>query len=446
MAGEVNSTLETEKYIIHSSRVQEFKKPIATRAAWLATFFLSGVAIVPLTGKLILNLIDGIVDPAARKAALGNLLGITVAFPITLLLSGVSIIFPSWVGGRFARGIVLPIIPLYTLNIAKLQKKCQEFPKEYAHKVKGLNGIEIDSADIPLENKDEKVQRYRIVFNAAAEMYQIGLDQYKRENAKLQCSTRVFNYPGITENNPPDSSVDFVNAGIAEVYDLAKKMNWTNAELEKNLHLYGYCFGGSIAVQVAAYFKDKHGVDLLVFMDRAYSSYSAAMAGMLHSKLGVPLNLANVIATTFLYAGGDLDVDSIQAIKKCNPNCIHYLNVNTEKSHGTETVMEQMKHALGIGAMEHGDGILLPDVTVVKTLEREKVPYSQETKAILTALEMKGPWVYAPEGMGHFGSMANLTLDAERRQGRAALDYYKKVVEVHDENLTRKSSMPGLSS
>jgi hypothetical protein len=34
---------------------------------------------------------------------------------------------------------------------------------------------------------------------------------------------------------------------------------------------------------------------------------------------------------------------------------------------------------------------------------------------------MNGPWMYAHDGMGHFGSLANLTLDYNSRKRRSSL-------------------------
>jgi len=347
-----------------------------------------------------------------------------LAIPFICVISGVATLSPSMIGGRVARGVVLPIIPGYSSNISDIKSTIKKFPQKYCRTVKGFNGITIDSADIPLESKN--VQRYRIVFNAAAEIYQLFWEQIKDENNQLQCNTRVFNYPGITQNNPPGSSIDFVNAGIAQVYDLAKKMKWMNAELEKHLHFYGYCLGGGVGLQVAAYFKEKHGINFCVFVDRSFATYSEAMAGVIYAHSGVPLPLAKGIATTFLYAGGELDLDSVHAIKKLDPNCVHYINVASETPKNPESVMEQVKQFLGIGHIDTGDGILLKEVTLTAALEREGIQCGKQTSDILAALGIQNHFVHSESKTGHFGSM-NALLNAN--------NYYKNIVVAHEENL-----------
>ncbi len=430
---EVNSTNDNDKYLKNSSPLRRLTNPFSRRAAWLSTMVLSTVSIIPLTGKCILNLANGITDPSSRKEALKNGAAI-ISAPVIGVISGVSIIFPSWVGGKLARSVVLPIIPAYSSNIEDIQTSAEAFPAAYSLKVKGVNGTLIDSADILYEdNNPSKVERYRIYFNAAGEVYQLLLNLMQEENSQLKCNTRVFNYPGITENNQANSSVDFVNAGIAQVYDIAKKMNWNNSQLQKNLHLSGYCFGGAVALQVAAYFKKNYNIDFLVFVDRSFASYAAAMAGVIHAHSGVPLPLAKAMSASFLHAGGDWDLDSIKAIKTLNPDCVHYINVSSDVANPEQNTISQIKYYLGIGASNVGDGILTNDASLTKALEHEKFSTGQQTRDIFKALDMTNDhWVYAEEkGSGHFKAKNNLATDSAMEENHI-YDYYKKAIEVNE--------------
>lgn len=455
---EVNSIPEHHKYIKLPFFTNYFIKPILRRFAWAATFALSVVSIVPLLLKCIINLLDSYYHPHSRIEAKKNAVGILIA-PLISLLSLLSVIFPSFLGSRIGKIVVLPITLLYYFTHTPSGKRSlkeeigpRPNPTPFEHEaflhfslfnktihsllpsnrsfpiVTGVDGIEIDTVDIPLNKlNDSKATRIRLVFCAAAEMYQLRFNKIPHENELLHCDTRLFNYPGVTKNNAT-SSLDWINAGIAEVYDLAKKNNWSNAELEKNCHLSGYCFGGAVALQVAAYFKEKHNIDLLMFIDRSFTSYLAAMAGVLHTYSGLPFFLSQLLASTFLYGAGDLNMDSMAAIKKINPQKLYPINLG----HPTppilpKTRIEKLKYFFGIGKKPNSaDNILQDGTALADGIKEAKIASGSGTRQILTDLHVM-PLDVAhsySSGLGHFYPISELSIEPGQDNGKNVMDFY----------------------
>lgn len=485
---EVKSTPEEKKYIRNSVAWEYLGAPISRRLAWLAASLLSFGTVLPFSIKFVINLIDSIFDHDSFKEAMKNL-GSAILFPLTAgLPASLSILplptaipySPSKSGAVLAKTLMLPIKPLYSLGKGKMKQEVgprlttQEssanikmpvlgsvfstLPSKRSYpEVRGINQNSfIDTVDIPASTPTSK---YRLVFNASLEIYQFNFSKYQKENEAINCNTRTFNYPSLTKDDVFESMNDLVNAGIAEVYDLAKKMNWKNEEIEKNLHLFGYCFGGSIALQVAAYFKLRHQVNIPIFVDRSFSSINAVASKLIRDYTGLPEWYAKILCATYLFASGDLDIDSIAAVKKLDPNFVFYTNLDHSKIPTPPTTLAQkFKKFFGIGkSAKSADSIVLEGASLAESIDEAKLNCGWATRDIFSNLDAEQKHrFYADDQFvnGHFQSLDSLYVDKlpAVKSDRTAFEFYTKVIKnIVNQNEEDKSVLitrdqtPGIS-
>lgn len=459
---EIKSTPEQEKYLRNSFWKEYFGKSILRRGTWIVALLLSIGSVVPLSFKFLLNLIDSIFDPSSLKEAGKNLVGIILLPILGGTSSALSILpiptaipySPSKLGGHFVKTLMLPIKLIYKVCKNKIDKQVAQQNSLGENSVESQNSTPdsadskqkkkylpffvngIDSVEIP-DPEDEKTNRYRIVFNAAAEIYQFNFAKYEHESKALHCHTRTFNYPGTTSNNLIDSGTDLINAGIAEVYDLAKKMNWSNADIEANLHFYGYCFGGGIALQVAVYFKEKHHVNIKVFVDRSYASLVSAAKELLNAISGLPVWYAKILSAVFLYASGELNLDSVAAIKKLNPENVFPLNLSLDDVPSEElSFTQQLKRFFGIGKLAPvSDMIIRGEAGLADALLKQDIVCGHGTRKIYSDLNAHSALVFSAGSQGHFLKLQDLPVKTPVGSIKTALNYYVAMME-NDSSIT----------
>ena len=461
---EVNDTPETEKYLKHSAFWQKVGEPLARRAAWFGSLLLSAGASVPLTAKFAANGIIGLLgrDVKALQNA-GENLGGAIALPV--VIGGVSLastLVPEQTGSKLVkrwvyqapinfkanckvsdnkRSIAEEVGPRVTPqeteawhNYFSTEKLIKLPPTRTFPEVKGKNGIVIDTMDIPYCGADpNKVEKYRLCFNTSFSYYQKQIETIIKQQSKIKAHTRLFNYPGISKAGVVTSTEDLINAGIAEVYDLAKRNQWSNADLSRNLHLYSYCSGGLFATQVALYFKQKHNVDLTIFVDRCYSSWQGAIAREIHDHCGLPMSYGKLLAGSVLYATGDFNVNAEKAIEKLNPAFVNYINIAPDPVTNSAT---QIRKALRLShASQKGSDGTIPDKAMLAIkLQKTNKLFGMPTTALVHDQDNKnGHFIYA-EGWGHRDDLNNLFLkppvaSQKREDNPTVLDYYAKTLE-----------------
>lgn len=158
---------------------------------------------------------------------------------------------------------------------------------------------------------------------------------FKESNAdvylrKFGYQVRAFNYPALNGASSGDHMIAAVNAGIDQVYAIiaAEGLSWDKPQqIIQKCKLYGHSTGGAIALNVALHFKQVHGIDLSVILDRSLSSFAAAVGDKLHRLFSVPFWFAENLSQAVLYAGGNLNIDSMTAYNQLNPEAIDYFNV-----------------------------------------------------------------------------------------------------------------------
>jgi hypothetical protein len=465
---EVKDTPEQDKYIRRSVFKEYIFKPVARRVTWAFSCVLAVGAVIPLAFKMSVNIIDGVFfDRDSLKMARRNLVG-AIALPIVTgipaLLSVAPIptaipYSPFRLGGKLVKSLLTPIrivlsvgkgnldhfiktkdmslrssigddehplewkLPILPMTRLRLPKKAK------FSTVKSYKQQTIDTVDI-LAEKDTK--RWRIAFLAAAEIYEFNFGRYEHECKDLDCNTRTFNYPGIVQGEM-DSMDEYVNAGIAEVYALAKQQDWSNQDIEKNLHFYGYCFGGNVAFLVAAYFKIKYNVDIPVFADRASSSLAAASAQLLAALTGLPVWYSRLMSRSFLYAAGELNLDSVAAIKKLNPKCVLPFNLSEDPvDRQKESCGKKAKFHLGIGKpQKSADVILRADAVLAPFCDTSKMFLAMGFSGEARIFSQPSPSVL---DNGHFGAINDLQFQHKEIRGTGIQFYRSAIAAVVTQN------------
>lgn len=459
---EVKSTPENKRYIRHSFTWTYIAKPVLKRCAWAVSAGLALASPIPLAFKCVVNLIDGIFDHNSLTEAGKNFVGIIISpfLATTAGLSAIPLPYFSKIGDGLVKSLMLPIRVLYHWSSGSLkdiiQSKIVSDAKSATLKlpcsverefllsrhrvhpdVRGINpNVSIDTADIPAS---APTSRFRIVFNAAAEIYQTDFSKTESENKRFVCNTRRFNYTGITTIDDIESLDDVVNDSAAEIYDLAISQNWTDAQIKKNLHLVGYCYGGGVALQVAAYFKIRHKIDIPVFVYLSFSSINAVATGLISDVIGLPRWYTNLLCRSFLYAAGDYDMDSVAAIKKLNPAYVNYINLpEPTPLPPPTTLFQKLKFFLGIGKHSVGiDSILHEDASLAEGLKKANIVCGTKTSQIFASLNCFDSHIcYSPEKYinGHFQPLTRLYM---KEQNKNAFDYYvESVTEETEEKAT----------
>lgn len=465
---EVNDFPEHLKYHRASFLKKYVINPVTHRLAWAGVFFLSLGSVIPMSGKLVLNILDGFIHPRSFLEAGRNLAALLLIPVGGGLLSLLSIISPDYIGGSVVKALMMPISLLFTSMKGTPQDKHsilkeigpRPTPPEHLVYVRdpsitfngplrmflladnrsyppvhGKDGIVIDSADIPDNSSPIPPGRYRVVFGPGASLYQLEYDQIVNSNKKIHCNTRAFNYPGVTKDDHVESVNDLVDAGIAEVYDVAKKMRWTNAELEKNLHLYGYCLGSAIALQVALYFKQRHNVNLVTFADRPPKSFADLAARLLAEISGMPEWYMRWMAKASLYGGGEYNIDALAAVKKLDSEKVYCVNLaNPKETEKRPSLLQRARRFLGIGKPPaSADSIIRDGATLADGLAEEHITCG--TRQIYDALGVKEPdrlYSHDTDVNGHFKPLEQLSKDknpaAARPPGMSGHDYYARII------------------
>lgn len=449
---EVKDTPEKDRYIrIPHPIIQE---QVINRLKWVEVLILMLASPIPLLGKALLNLLNGSFKESGKN--------ILTAIALLLLGSGVSIvgillpnlantlvqagafpakqIFQANSQSQDKRSIREEVGPkptpnehiaYHTMNGTLLELKLP--PTRTFPEVKGIDGIVIDTADV---KSSEATARYRICFNANASYYQKHFPRTAEQTEILQVNSRLFNYPGITKSDSVKSVYDIINSGIAEVYDLAKTNQWSNHDIEKNLHIYGYCSGGLFALQVAVYFKQKHNIDLTIILDRSPASLQAVAAEQLEY-LGMPSAYAKLLYQSLLQAGGNFDIDAVSAIRLLNPAKVHYINIGYITPPPPETLQES--YGIGPHRLTSADPGVPDRATVASTLEREHITTGTAKIFAELKIDTTTPRFFTTQDPHHI-SMGALYMNP-LLQGTTALDYYTQM--LHDTDSPNPISYKG---
>lgn len=457
---ELKNTSNTDRYIRISWFWRYLLRPLLQRLTWLLVFTLSVASIISLTLKIIFNLIDSLFTPSSLKTVRKNALGLLVIAIGGSIVSALSVILPEFVGNILVRAAVFAApsmfkhnskVPIGKRSIAE-EVGPRETPKEteafhLLHSVlhsislapartfplvKGLDGIIIDTVDIPFPSSSN----YRLCFNATSSYYQKHIDRIVTQQSKLKINTRLFNYPGVTKKNAVDSLIQLVNAGIAEVYDLAERHNWSNAEVEKNIHLYAYCSGVPIALKVAAYFKQHYQIKLMVFADRGYVAMEEVAAENAYRIFGLPLFQGRALMALMLYASGEFHISAAALLNELDRDQVYAINVFSETKVSPLSWGNAIRNQLGIGEavaepyFTRGDSFV-PNQTALITA----IAARESTKNIFNGLKIKTAQQVVPI---HFGTEAHvISLDELRlapevnaisNESETALDYYARVI------------------
>ncbi|MHB1948446.1 MAG: hypothetical protein ACYCQI_10080 [Gammaproteobacteria bacterium] len=479
---EVKSTPENLKYIKISKTWRYLGRPFTHRLAWLGALLLAVGAAIPLTLKALANLF---ISPLQAGKNLAAAIGIPIGLGI---VSAINIVFPTFGRSLLMKWLVIPAGVTFA-KANKVPKGVRPIKEEVGPKlrvaseqtavmmvgesifadfkgqvtvalpalrsypeVKGLGGIVIDSVDIPLQSPEkkiaDKVSRYRLYFCPNAGFYQNNFSQLVVEGQRLKCHTRAFNYPGVTKSDNLDSLYDVINAGIAQIYDLAKRNNWTNADIEKNLHLYGHCWGGAIAAQVAAYFKEKHQVNIKIFVDRSFLSLQSATAGFVNRECGLPLWYAKRFCAAIFFGGGEINLDSYIAVKKLDPSKVAYINLGHKNPPSVASgFLQKIKIFLGLGKPSRdADNVIVDGATLADGLEHEKSTHISSSGVIVNHLKAQDShrvYTVHPSNMDHGASLSSLYLDkkvtdtefgdyyyhSHNMQNRTGFSYYERVID-----------------
>jgi len=437
-------------------------KPVTQRIAWSLKGITSLSACVLLVPKAVANWAMG-----HKKEAVTNLGYAITLYPAVAVLSAFSVISPSRFGNAVGYRVMLPIKIVYdhlfkpVANDPSIQQEIIsqlkthvsstkrlnatitipfvnvfnnfslvkipdilkrifkgdhslhhrepfnfEFPENCFYlEVTGLNGIKIDSVDIRANVKTDK---HRIVFQPAATIYQMQLLAHAQQSDDLKCHTRTFNYPGITKKDTVTSLDDIVNSGIAQVWDLVKRNHWSDKDITEKLHLNGQCYGGGIALLVAAFFKEKHHIDMHVFVDRCYSSSYDAASHILNYYTGLPLWYAKILSSLSLYASGDLNSDLMAATKILNPAFVHGTNLgHIDKKE--KASISYYENILGLGpAPTSADNVLIDGSAFIDKLE--EVKKTDANSSTCTVIRVFNGNKYTP---GHFCDIKDMYTDAK---------------------------------
>ncbi len=248
------------------------------------------------------------------------------------------------------------------------------------------------------------------------------LRELARQTDELECNVRTFNYPFITENDSELSSIeDVVMSGVAEVWDVIKKNKWNDAEITENLYLDGHCYGGGIAMLVAAFFKEKHKLNLHVFVDRSYASSYDAGSAFLNHYTGLPLWYAKMLMGLSLYASGDLNSDLMAAARVLDPQFIHGTNLTHDEP---QRMASTWKTSLGLEpAPDPADVIIVDGATFMDKLAESK----SSTNGMMRVFNSNR---YIS---GHFGEIKDMHTtkvngDAKSSHETSALWFYKSII------------------
>jgi hypothetical protein len=257
----------------------------------------------------ITNFTDIIANTAITS--LGMTLGATTTSIALTLFSAANILIPGF--GREA--IKFMILPADFVNASSINS---DYPNAKRLSVKSSKGY-VDAIDI-LHSDSE---HYVIQFCATADTYHDALKS--NIGQVLNSNLRLFNHEVRGSIHSAECQNDLFNAGIAQIYQLAKSRQWSNQEIAANITLSGHSFGGGVSLQVAAHFKVKFNIDIPVFVYNGFNSLNAVVAG-LGNRVGIPVDFGNALGTLLLQASGKWDMDSIAAAKKLNPDMLHYVN------------------------------------------------------------------------------------------------------------------------
>ncbi len=458
---ELKNTSNTDRYIRTSWFWRYLFRPLLQRLTWLLAFALSITSIVSLTVKIALNLIDSLSTPSSLKTVRKNALGLLFISIGGSIVSALSIILPEFVGNPLVRAVVFAAPAMFKQNskvpIGKRSIAEEVGPKETPEDtkafqllhsvlhpislpptrtfplVKGIDGIIIDTVDIPFPG----TSNYRLCFNATSSYYQKHIDRIVKQQPTLKVNTRLFNYPGVTKKNAVDSLIQLVNAGIAEVYDLAERHNWSNAEVEQNIHLYAYCSGVPIALKVAAYFKQHYHIKLKVFADRGYIAMEDVAAENAYRVFGLPLFQARALTASMLYASGEFHISAAALLNELDHDQVYAINVFSEGKVSPFSWGNTIRNQLGIGESAVGSfstrgDSFVPNQTALITA----IVARESTKNIFNRLKIKTTQPVVPI---HFDTEAHvISLDELRitppeanaisNESETALDYYARVI------------------
>lgn len=306
-----------------------------SRLSWLGTTFVS-LYIMPLG---ILNSLDYFVRTIAMRLrdGSGNFFDIlidTTATSIEMALKaiGAGIIFPIISGAS----IIYPRIGQAAISTALLENIYNPFKAKAQHSLAEYNNAQklfvetdkgiIDSVDLLTD--DPRNEKYLIRFCGMATTYLNSLPHADEERRELDINIRLFNYPKqLISGYTAKSKMDFINAGKAQIYQLAKDKQWTNKQIAANVFIMGHSLGGGIALEVAKYFKIEFGIDIPILVFNSFNSLHSAIAGHFHQHCGLSINFGRRLTLSVLESSGNWDLNSIDAAQKLNPDYLYYINL-----------------------------------------------------------------------------------------------------------------------
>lgn len=168
---------------------------------------------------------------------------------------------------------------------------------------------------------DKTSDQYIIYFCGNSYRFQDQVQEIERIITECNAHVRTMNYP-----SDATSSVDLINAGIAQIYQLTEKHNWSNQDIEQKVFIYGRGLGGAISLKIGEFFKEKQDIDISLFVDRSFESLKSVAVNYANQK-GIPKWLGELIAPCVLYASGGWDIDCVAAANKLKRDNLHYINL-----------------------------------------------------------------------------------------------------------------------
>lgn len=219
-------------------------------------------------------------------------------------------------------------------------------------------------------------------------------------------------------------------------------MKWNNDELAKRLHLFGYCLGGFIAIQVALYFKLKHGIDLVIFADRSGNSFQEVATAFFAEHTGLPEWYMHYLVKSALYGGGNLNADSIAAIKQLNPEKLYCVNLAPTHNHKVSK-LDKLRKFLGVGYHSEPD-FVIREADLASGLAKVNIPCG--TQRIFNKLGIKDPDHVYRNSETEDGHMVDMSFLNMKDSPQTSRDYYVQLLKsIYEENENPEAALrPGI--
>ncbi len=299
------------------------------RRYWGSAFLMSLLLLPIGTLKSVMQLLTG--QPYAALKTLGKSLLAGIGIPI---LTFIGCLFPRKAQQIIGK-VMVPAKLLCHEDDDEVWAHASHLYKETTIKV---NNNSIETAHIDADNEQNTQCTIKFLGNAYTYKTQFNNHFYDKRNLNRQI--RVFNYPDVSA-----SENDLINAGIAQVYQLAAENKWDYQQVARNIQFYGHSLGGAVALQVAKFFKEKHNINIPVFVDRSFSSLEHVVAAYAQRFAAIPIVYAKKLTPLILKAAG-WKLNSIEACNTLEPETISAINI-TQPAEQKPSKWERLKRFFG---------------------------------------------------------------------------------------------------